>query len=33
MLKHGFKPVDTEWWHFTLENEPYPDVYFDYPVR
>ena len=33
MLKHGFKPVDTEWWHFTLENEPYPDTYFDYPVR
>ena len=33
MLKHGFKPVDTEWWHFTLEDEPYPDTYFDYPVR
>ena len=33
MLKHGFKPVDTEWWHFTLEAEPYPDTYFDYPVR
>ena len=33
MLKHGFKPIDTEWWHFTLENEPYPDTYFDYPVR
>ena len=33
MLKHGFKPVDTEWWHFTLADEPYPDTYFDYPVR
>ncbi len=33
MLRHGFKPVDTEWWHFTLENEPYPETYFDYPVR
>ncbi len=33
MLKHGFKPVDTEWWHFTLDAEPYPDTYFDYPVR
>ena len=33
MLKHGFKPVDTEWWHFTLKNEPYPDTYFDHPVR
>ena len=33
MLRHGFKPFPTEWWHFTLENEPYPDTYFDYPVR
>ena len=33
MLKHGFKPLDEEWWHFTLDNEPYPDTYFDYPVR
>lgn len=32
MLRHGFKPLDTEWWHFTLENEPYPDTYFDFPV-
>ena len=33
MLKHGFKPLDEEWWHFTLADEPYPDTYFDYPVR
>ena len=33
MLKHGFKPVDTEWWHFTLADEPYPETYFDHPVR
>ncbi len=33
MLRHGFKPLDTEWWHFTLENEPYPDTYFTFPVR
>lgn len=33
MLKHGFRPLDTEWWHFTLEGEPYPDVYFDFPVE
>ncbi len=33
MLKNGFKPLDTEWWHFTLENEPYPDTYFDFPVN
>ena len=25
VLAHGFKPLDTEWWHFTLEDEPYPD--------
>lgn len=33
MLRHGFKPFDTEWWHFTLADEPYPDTYFDFPVR
>ena len=33
MLAHGFKPLAEEWWHFTLANEPYPDTYFDFPVR
>ena len=33
MLKHGFKPMDTEWWHFTLANEPFPDTYFTFPVK
>jgi len=33
MLAHGFKPLSTEWWHFTLRDEPYPDTYFDFPVR
>ena len=32
MLRHGFKPYDCEWWHFTLENEPFPDTYFTFPV-
>ena len=32
MLAHGFKPLDEEWWHFTLEDEPYPDTYFTFPV-
>ena len=32
MLRHGFKPYDEEWWHFTLKNEPYPDTYFTFPV-
>lgn len=33
MLARGFKPLSTEWWHFTLRDEPYPDTYFDFPVR
>ena len=33
MLRHGFRPLAEEWWHFTLAAEPYPDSYFDYPVR
>jgi len=33
MLANGFKPYEQEWWHFTLANEPYPDTYFDFPVR
>ena len=33
MLRHGFRPLDSEWWHFTLENEPRPDTYFTFPVR
>lgn len=32
MIKAGFKGIDSEWWHFTLENEPYPDTYFDFDV-
>ncbi|MBQ3465979.1 MAG: M15 family metallopeptidase [Firmicutes bacterium] len=32
MMRNGFQPIDCEWWHFTLEDEPYPDVYFDFPV-
>ena len=33
MMKHGFAPLAEEWWHFTLADEPYPDTYFDHPVR
>ncbi len=32
MLRHGFTMIDSEWWHFTLANEPYPDTYFDFPI-
>jgi D-alanyl-D-alanine dipeptidase len=33
MIEHGFQPYPKEWWHFTLEREPYPDTYFDFPVQ
>ena len=33
MLAHGFKPFPTEWWHFTLKDEPFPDTYFTFPVK
>ena len=32
MLRNGFRPIDCEWWHFALNNEPYPDTYFNFPV-
>jgi len=32
MLRNGFAPIDCEWWHFTLKDEPYPDTYFEFPV-
>jgi len=33
MLRHGFRPLDSEWWHFTLEEEPFPETYFNFPVK
>ena len=32
MMRNGFDPFDTEWWHFTLRDEPFPDTYFEFPV-
>ena len=32
MVRNGFAPIDCEWWHFTLKDEPYPDTYFEFPV-
>ena len=32
MEDNGFTTEPEEWWHFTLENEPYPDTYFDFPI-
>jgi D-alanyl-D-alanine dipeptidase len=33
MIRHGFKPYSKEWWHFTLQNEPFPNTYFNFPVK
>ena len=33
MQARGFEPYPEEWWHYTLADEPYPDTYFDFPVR
>ena len=32
MVRNGFSPIDCEWWHFTLNDEPFLDTYFDFPV-
>ncbi|MBR0216191.1 MAG: M15 family metallopeptidase [Clostridia bacterium] len=32
MIRNGFRPLSSEWWHFTLENEPFPQTYFSFPV-
>lgn len=33
MTENGFRPLKEEWWHFTLQAEPYPETYFDFPVK
>ena len=32
MLRHGFKALESEWWHLTLADEPFKDTYFNHPV-
>ena len=32
MIKAGFEGIDSEWWHYTLKNEPFPDTYFNFDV-
>ena len=32
MLRCGFASYRREWWHYTLEHEPYPSTYFDFPI-
>ena len=33
MVKHGFRAYAQEWWHFTLNNEPFPNTYFDFVIE
>ena len=33
MIENGFRPYNSEWWHFTLKNEPFPKTYFNFPVE
>ena len=32
MTRSGFLPLECEWWHFTLADEPYPETAFGFPV-
>jgi zinc D-Ala-D-Ala dipeptidase len=32
MYEFGFIGIDTEWWHFTLQNEPFPEQNFDFLI-
>ncbi|MEM1155337.1 MAG: M15 family metallopeptidase [Pseudomonadota bacterium] len=32
MKRHGFASYAQEWWHFTLQAEPFPQRYFDFPI-
>ena len=33
MRRHGFKNYEKEWWHYTLESEPFPSTIFDFPIE
>ena len=32
MAAAGFRNLPEEWWHYTLNGEPFPDTYFDFPI-
>jgi D-alanyl-D-alanine dipeptidase len=32
MQECGFRALQDEWWHYTLENEPFPETYFDFDI-
>jgi len=33
METSGFSSYAREWWHYTLKDEPYPNTYFDFPIK
>jgi zinc D-Ala-D-Ala dipeptidase len=33
MKEGGFKSYAEEWWHFTLNNEPFPNAYFNFDIE
>jgi len=33
MTAHGFEPLESEWWHFRLIREPFPETWFDFVVE
>ena len=33
MQRHGWRNLPEAWWHYTLQREPYPERYFDVPLR
>lgn len=33
MEKYGFRAYSKEWWHYTLNNEPFKDKYFDFVIK
>lgn len=33
MEQFGFRAYAKEWWHYTLNNEPFPSTYFDFDIK
>lgn len=33
LQRQGFRNLPEEWWHYTLQPEPYPERYFNFSVR
>ncbi len=33
MVSCGFGTIQSEWWHFKLKDEPYPETFFDFDVK